>query len=154
MTGVQTCALPISSLLGARRRIGEILVGSGYLTQPALDAALATRPAGRRIGEHLVAARVINEESLYEALSLQQALPTVHLEPRDVAPAVARAIPERILRQWGVLPFRIAGGGLHLAAPEAPSSPMMAALAPFTTLELRFHLMTPSAFARLSSALL
>src|SRR5262249_25460578 len=89
-----------SALLGARRGLGEILVGSGYITTPQLDYALATPPHGRRIGEHLVALRAISEESLYEALSLQQALPAVHLEPHDIAVAIARILPRWLVAQW------------------------------------------------------
>src|SRR5207244_910898 len=45
-------AYPASALLVDQRRpIGEILVGSGYLTPPLLDDALTSCPAGVRIGE-------------------------------------------------------------------------------------------------------
>ena len=133
--------------------MGEILVGSGYLTQPQLDAALANRPQGVRIGEHLVASRIISEELLYEAFSLQQALPAVHLEPQDVPLPIARSLPAALMQEWRVLPFRVVAGSLHVASPEAPSSRMQTALRSLTNLELKFHLVTPQSFSRLSTAL-
>ena len=143
-----------ATLLGARRRIGDILVGSGYLEPQQLEAALATRPPGRRLGEHLVLLRHLQEETLYEALSLQQALPVVQLSPSDVDLKVARSLPKDVSREWRVLPFKIAGGHLHLAAPEAPSAKMTAALSRLTSLELRFHLVTPSSYDWLAASLL
>ncbi|HKB47996.1 MAG TPA: hypothetical protein VKC57_09885, partial [Ktedonobacterales bacterium] len=143
-----------AALLDQRRRIGEILVGSGYLSAPLLADALASCPAGVRIGEHLVRIGRVAEDSLYGALSLQQGLPVARIDAASVAPAVAHALPAHVVREWRVLPFRIAEGSLHLAGPEPPSALMTAALGSFTTLEMRFHLMTPTAFEQLAGALL
>jgi adsorption protein B len=141
-------------LVDRRRRIGEILVGAGYLTAPVLEDALASCPEGVRIGEHLVRMGRVAEESLYDALSLQQGLPLVQIDPETVPPGRAHALPAHVVRTWRVLPFRVEEGSLHLAGPEAPSPAMTAALGSFTSLEMRFHLMTPSAFEELVRALL
>jgi adsorption protein B len=143
-----------AALLSSRRPIGEILVGAGYVRSEELEAALRARPEGVRIGEHLVRQGRLSEESLYEALSLQQALPMVSLHPRDVPERVARCLPERVVRQWRVLPFRIEAGSLYVAGPEAPSAEMSAALEPLTSLSICFHLMTPTEFHKLAGALL
>jgi len=142
------------ALVDRRRRIGEILVGSGYLTPPLLGDALASCPAGVRLGEHLVRTGRVAEDLVYDALSLQQGLPLVRIDPEAVAPDIARALPAHVVRAWRVLPFRVVEGSLHLAGPEAPSPTMTAALGTFTKLELRFHLVTPSAFEELTGALL
>src|SRR5438067_6946537 len=94
-------AYPASALLVDQRRpIGEILVGSGYLTPPLLGDALASCPAGVRIGEHLVRMGRLAEESLYDALSLQQGLPLLRIDAQSVAPEIARALPAHVVRQW------------------------------------------------------
>ena len=141
-----------AALLQYRRKLGEILAGSGYASAAAIDAALARKPIGMRLGEYLVAIQLIGEEELYEALSLQQGLPLAAFG--EVPARVVRAIPERAAREWRVLPFRIESGEIFVATPELPSTRMNAALREFTSLELRFHLITPSRFDRLSSALL
>jgi adsorption protein B len=145
---------PRAALLSHKRKIGEILVGSGYLTEPALEQAISTRPSGKRIGEHLVASERLSPRDLYEALSLQHGLPLAELETHRIPTCVVRALPRDVIREFKVLPFRVSEGTLHLAGPEFPSSKLHAVLGAFTTLELKFHLLPPNEFERLTQALL
>jgi adsorption protein B len=142
-----------AALLPDRRPLREILVGSGYIEQEDLDQALATKPAGLRLGEHLVAQGKLSEDDLYEALSLQQHLPLITLEPEKIARTVARAIPAAIAIRWKVLPFRIEGGRLNVASPEMPVDAMEAALRSHTGLEVRVHLVTPMQYRELERRL-
>jgi bacteriophage N4 adsorption protein B len=137
----------IAALAEHRRKLGEILVGSAYVDQADMERALATQPAGVRIGEHLIALRLLTEEELYEALSLQQGLPLG--APAHVARRVARSLPAHVLRQWRILPFQVASGRMYVAAPEIPTEELHATLRNYTSLEIRFHLVTPSAFREL-----
>ena len=143
-----------AALLEHKRTLEEILVGSGSISEAALAAATATQPAQMPIGEHLLNLRLIDEDSLYQALGMQQGLPLGDPDPCEVPPAIARAIPEHAVRQWRVLPFRVAEGNLLLATPQLPSDEMNAALRQFTALEMRFHLVTPRKFESLRNALL
>ena len=143
-----------ATLLAHSRKLGEILVSSGYLTTPALRSALVTKPPNLRLGEHLIRIGQLNEPSLYEALSLQRGLPVSDPDPAEVRPSIAHAIPEHVARRWRVLPFRIAEGGMDLASPDVPSTEMNLALRSFTTLEMRFHLVTPGNFEKLAQAFL
>jgi len=143
-----------AALADQRRRLGDILVGLGYLEPHELRQALEAQPGRVRLGEYLTATGRLTEDHLYDGLSLQQCLPVEQIEPRDVPVAVARALPERAARQWRVLPFRIAEGQLFVAGPDAPSPALTAALRDFTPLQLRFHLMTPQRFETLAEALL
>jgi bacteriophage N4 adsorption protein B len=143
-----------AALLEHKKMLGEILVSSGYLSLTALNSALATKPAGLRLGEHLIKIGELDDASVYEALSLQQGLPVSELRAEEVPAVVARALPEHVAQQWRVLPFRVADASLHLATPDVPSLEMSAAVRSFTTLELRFHLMTPEKFETLTRALL
>ncbi|MDP8991334.1 MAG: glycosyl transferase family protein [Acidobacteriota bacterium] len=143
-----------AALLSHKRPLGEILQFLGYLDAPALQAALAACPPGKRLGAFLVASGELNEVNLYEALSLQQGLPIARIDPSEVRLRVARALPERIVREWRVLPFKIADGSLLLASPDLPTAAMTAAVRPFTALEIRFHLLAPSDYKQLVDALL
>ncbi len=142
-----------AGLLAHKRKLGEILIGSGRLAPDALAAALETRPPSLRLGEHLVEMGLISLETLYEALSLQQGLPVAQVQPALVPAGVARALPEKLVRDWKVLPFRVADGNLYLAGPEIPTLETTCALQSFTSLELRFHLITPAEFETLVGAL-
>ncbi|HEX4594226.1 MAG TPA: glycosyl transferase family protein [Bryobacteraceae bacterium] len=143
-----------SALMEHKRKLGEILVGSAYLDDDDLSQALAAQPAGLRIGEYLVKLGKLSPEDLYEALSSQQSLPAGRLEPLDINTNVARALPKHVIRDWRVLPFRIAAGSMFLASPEIPTDELSRIVGGFTRLALRFHLVTPSNFQELADSLL
>lgn len=143
-----------SALVEHKRKLGEILVGTGYAEESDVRLALESLPLGMRLGEHLVELGVITEDELYEALSLQQSLPSGRLEPWIINRNVAHALPRRVIRDWQVLPFRIASGSLFLASPEIPTDDLTRALQSFTRLSLRFHLVTPGNFDELAGSLL
>jgi adsorption protein B len=143
-----------SALVEHKRKLGEILVGSGYVEEGHMGHALETVPAGMRLGEYLVQQGAITEDELYEALSLQQSLPSGRLEPWVITSNVARALPRRVMRDWRVLPFRISAGNMFLASPEIPTDDLTRILRGFTRLSLRFHLVTPENFEELAAQLL
>lgn len=143
-----------AALLAHKRKLGEILVGSGFLPARTLKDALESQPEGVLLGEHLVRGGQLTEETLYEALSLQQGLPVGRVEPRNVLKHVAHALPEHVVREWGVLPFKVGEGSLFVASAKLPTREMNASLRCFTALEIRFHLVTPTQFENLTTALL
>ena len=143
-----------NALMEHKRKLGEILVGSADLDEGVLMQALAAQPTGLRIGEYLVKLGRISHDDLYEALSLQQSLPSGRLEPLDISTKVARALPKHVVRDWRVLPFRIAAGSMFLASPEIPTDELSRTVSGFTRLALRFHLVTPSNFQELADSLL
>jgi adsorption protein B len=142
------------ALLAQKRKLGEILVSSGLVRAAELALALEERTPGTRLGEYLVGSRRLEMEALYQALSFQQGLPLAQVEPDAVPWQVAHALPEDAIRQWQVLPFRIAERNLFVASPEPPGPETAQALRAFTSLEIRFHLVTPAEFERLANALL
>jgi adsorption protein B len=142
------------TLADNRRRLGELLVESGWLTARDLEQALASKPADLRLGEYLVRLRKLDERQVYSALSSQQDLPLENLQPEQIPPAVARSLPAHLVERWKVLPFRVASGNLFVASPELPSEKLERELRQHTRLEIRFHLVTPSDFRRLAEALL
>jgi type IV pilus assembly protein PilB len=143
-----------SALVEHKRKLGEILIDSGYAEELSVRRALENLPAGMRLGEYLVELGVINEDELYEALSLQQSLPSGRLEPWVISSQVARALPRRVVHALRVLPFRISSGNMFLASPEIPTDDLTRVLRGFTRLSLRFHLVTPKNFEELAESLL
>ncbi len=143
-----------NALVEHKRKLGEILVGSSYINGSELEFALRTQPAGMRIGEYLVKRGILSEEDLYEAISLQQSLPSGRLDPHTVARNVARALPRQLMQEWKVVPVRISAGTLLLASPEIPTDELTSILRSFTRLEPHFQLVTPGNFAELAEALL
>jgi adsorption protein B len=142
------------ALVQHKRKLGEILVGSGYAQESDVKRALEMQQPGMRIGEQMVQLGIITDDELYEALSLQQSLPSGRLEPWVISSHVARALPRRVVRDWRVLPFRISAGNMFLASPEIPTDDLTRILRGFTRLSLRFHLVTPQNFEELAASLL
>ncbi len=142
-----------AALLAHKRKLGEILVASGHLNAGTLNAALATQPSGMLLGEHLVRSGRLSDDAVVEALSFQQGLPVGRVDVNGVAKEVARALPDHVIREWGVLPFRVAEGSLFVASSRLPTAKMSESLRPFTALEVRFHLVTAREFERLVGAL-
>jgi adsorption protein B len=142
-----------NTLLVHKRTLREVLTRSGYITTSQLEEVLRNKPSEMRLGGYLVLRGIITEEELCEALSLQQGLPAGIIEPGDVAPNAARALPIHVVRNWRVLPFRIAEGSLHLATPEVPTDEMARDLRGFTGLDVRFQLVTIGNFEKLLNLL-
>ncbi len=143
-----------AALMTGRKRLRDILTGSQWISRAQLETALASRPPGRRLGEHLLLLGMITEQDLYIALSLQNNLPLGKPDPEAVSLPVTRSIPAVVARRWRVLPFRIAAGELYVAGSELPVEQMQRDIRHFSSLEIRFHLVTPTEFEELAEAYL
>lgn len=141
-------------LLSHKRRLGELLTSAGYIDGGVLELLVANCPPGVKLGTYLVNTGHLEVDALYEVLSFQQGLPVVRIDQREVRVEVARSLPEHAIRNWQVLPFRVAEGALFVASPDAPAAGLARELSAFTSLELRFHLVPPKEFDALTSALL
>ena len=67
---------------------------------------------------------------------------------------MARGLPWDVIRDWRVMPFKVEMGSLFVAGPEPPTEEMQRDLKKYTSLEVRFQLITPANFAELTSSLL
>jgi adsorption protein B len=139
-----------AALMTDRKRLGEVLVCNQWITAEQLEYALASKPEDRRLGEHLMKLGLITEQDLCIALSLQNNIPFGKPDPDLVSTSIARALPAALSRKWKVLPFRIAAGELYVAGSDLPGEEMQSDIRRFTTLELRFHLVTPTEYEELA----
>jgi hypothetical protein len=96
----------------------------------------------------------ITEAQLYQAVGMQQSLSVGRVAPAQVKPNVARALPWEVVRDWRVLPFKVELGSLFVATPELPTGELQRDLKKYTSLEIRFQLVTPANFAELTTSLL
>jgi adsorption protein B len=138
-----------AALMSDHRLLGEILVGSQHVAAEVLEVALASQPPGVRIGEYLIHLNKLTESDLYECLSLQQNLTFQVLDKSRVSRKIARALPADVSRKWKVLGFKVEAGQLFVAGPNVPSDAMTDELRRISSLEIRFHLVTPGNFETL-----
>jgi hypothetical protein len=139
-----------AALMTERKKLGEILTGGRWITESELAGALASKPAARRLGEHLMLLGMITEEDVYAALALQNNLPIGKPEPSSVSLPVTRALPAAVAKKWRILPFRIVAGELYMAGSELPGDEMQREIRRFSSLEIRFQLVTPTDYAELA----
>ncbi|HXU92413.1 MAG TPA: ATPase, T2SS/T4P/T4SS family [Gallionella sp.] len=95
------------------RTLAEILVARGHLH----DGDLAGRDAGSAdFAATLILDNLVTPEQIAEALAEQLNLPYVELEGFSAAPDMFALIPAERAYEYGVLPYRLDGGVLHVAA--------------------------------------
>ncbi|MFP2895540.1 hypothetical protein [Corallococcus sp. 4LFB] len=88
-----------------KRRLGEILMDAGLLTETQLRSALAEqRKWGGRLGLTLVQMGVVDESSMVHALSRQLAIPTVDLDKHLPVPSALQALRVDIAERYTVFP--------------------------------------------------
>ena len=98
------------------RRLGDLLVADGLLTQEQLTKALAEQKGSPdKLGSILIRLGFINEEQLIGFLSRQYGVPSITLSQLDIDPEVLKLVPAAIAKKYEVLPVRRMGNSLALA---------------------------------------
>jgi len=98
-----------------KKRLGDLLVATGYITQEALQEVLKEQNrTGERLGRILVNKGYITEQNLIEALEFQLGIPHVVLAKREISPEVVAAVPEHIANKYKVFPVEKEGNRLVL----------------------------------------
>ncbi|HEX5018669.1 MAG TPA: GspE/PulE family protein [Actinomycetes bacterium] len=109
-----------------RRRLGEVLVTRGVITEEQLDELLAEQAAHLsgsgtarvRLGQLVVARELGSEEEVAEALGELLALDVVDLSVEPVDPVVARLIPRAMAERFGLIILARDETGLRVAASD------------------------------------
>lgn len=109
--------------MASRKRIGEILVELGYLTQEQLNKALevvqatkSSRDHSRElIGKVLINMGLISEEQLAQAIAQQWNIPFVNLDNTNLSLEIARTVPEDVCRRYKLIPVGKDGERLFIA---------------------------------------
>jgi hypothetical protein len=121
-------------VVAERRRIGEILIEAGVLTQQQLERALSIQKEdGRRLGSILLAYDFVAEPQLIQALSRQLSVPWVSLWHVDVSDEVLELVPYSVARDCCAVPVyvrfdREKGPSLYVAMDDPTNLDVLAAL--------------------------
>jgi len=99
-----------------RKRLGEILLERGFITQEQLDKALEVgRQKGERLGKVLVNLGYMSEDRLIEILSAQLEILQVKLDNFNIDQEASRYLPEALCRQYKVMPLYVKDKTLTIA---------------------------------------
>ena len=98
-----------------RKKLGEILLASGTVTQADLDLALGDQMGGEpaRLGDLLVSLGRLTPAQLARALSTQHSIPFIQLPP--VPSDVLNVVPVDFQVQHRLVPFRVTGDSMSIA---------------------------------------
>ena len=100
----------------AYKRLGDVLIDAGLITEDQLGHALKQqKETKRRLGDELIAEGVITEAGLIEALQMQLGVEFVDLSAIDLDPELSRVISKNVARQYNVVPVRTSPDEVCLA---------------------------------------
>lgn len=100
----------------ARKRLGEMLLEKGLLTQESLNEALnVQQTTGERLGRILVRLGQVPEREITAALAEQLAVPEIHLFEEVDMDVIHGLIPQSLILRYKVVPVRLVDNRLILA---------------------------------------
>ncbi|MBW3621199.1 MAG: Flp pilus assembly complex ATPase component TadA [Actinobacteria bacterium] len=108
-----------------RRRLGEILVASGTLTESQLEDALAAQNHDgerQRLGATVTRLGFATEDAIAEAVATQLGLETVDLSRVGPEPDALSRVPRQLAERHHVLPLKVEPGQNLLVAMSDPTN--------------------------------
>jgi len=101
----------------APKKIGDILIERGLLTQEQLKEALAEQKMNptSKIGEILVKRGFVNREEVERSLTIQRGISTFNLSGYIIEPDVVKLIPEEFARKYKLMPVFVIENTLTIA---------------------------------------
>lgn len=134
-----------------RKRLGELLLDAGVLSDAQLQAALVEQKKwGGKLGRTVVELGFVREEAMVAALSQQLKLPTVDLAKARLPPTVVQLLRVDFAERYGVFP--LAGDArahtLTLATSDPTNVEAIAALEELTDARITLHVTTGSQIDR------
>ena len=97
-------------------RLGELLIGKGFLTPEQLEWALdRARATGELLGVTLLKAKLIYEDELARTLSDQLAIPYLSIMRVGLDPFVARLLPAPVGKAAAAIPVHTLGDAVQVA---------------------------------------
>jgi type IV pilus assembly protein PilB len=98
------------------KKLGEVLIDAGLLNPTNLENALTeAKKRNMRLGNALLSLGILSEDKILDALSSQLSLRKIDLSKTIVDPAIGKLVPERLARQFKMVPVTMVGDVLTVA---------------------------------------
>ncbi|HHY72837.1 MAG TPA: Flp pilus assembly complex ATPase component TadA [Bacillus bacterium] len=98
-----------------RKRLGDLLVEHGLITNEQLQEALATKEKGQKLGNALIKKGYITEQQLIEVLEFQLGIPHVSLYQYPIDKSLINLIPKEFASRNSLVPLKKSGDRLYIA---------------------------------------
>jgi type IV pilus assembly protein PilB len=98
-----------------RKKIGEMLIEAGHITDKELNIGLSEqKKRGKRLGQVLIELGYLTEDKLLPILGKQLKVPFVDLSKIEIKPEVLKMVPEKIARKHMLVPISFDGKSLMI----------------------------------------
>ncbi|MGM0897199.1 MAG: GspE/PulE family protein [Bacillota bacterium] len=98
-----------------RRRLGDILVEQGLLSQEDLQGTLDSKQNDQKLGDALLSRGLITEQQLIETLEVQLGIPHVSLFRYPFDPLLFNVVPKDFAKRKLLVPLKTEGDRLFIA---------------------------------------
>lgn len=93
--------------MGVKKRLGDLLVDNGKITENQLRTALAKQAmSGKRLGEILIENSYVSEEDIITTLEIQLGIKRVNLEFIDLDSTILNRVPETLCQKHHIIPLQ------------------------------------------------
>ncbi len=94
------------SMRKQRKRLGDLLVDAGLITEDQLQQALADKAEGQKLGDALLQRGYITEQQLIEVLEFQLGIPHVSLYRYPIDLKLLTLIPKEMAKRQLIIPLK------------------------------------------------
>ncbi len=98
-----------------RKRLGDLLIESGVITEKQLEFALTNKTKEEKLGDFLIKENVITEQQLIEVLEFQLGIPHIHLNQFSISPDLLQLVPAELAKRTNIIPIRREKNKLFIA---------------------------------------
>lgn len=99
-----------------RKRLGDLLLDAGIITQDQLQSALQDqKKLNMRLGDVLISQGYITQQQFIEVLEFQLGIPHIQLFRQKIEQKVINLISQKLAEQHVVIPIKVDGNKLVLA---------------------------------------
>ena len=100
----------------AYKRLGDLLLSVGLLTEDDLNKALALqKETKQRLGEVLISSGMVTETQIIEALQIQLGVEFIDLSKVALAPELAQLVPKNVAKKHNIVPVKAERDEVYIA---------------------------------------
>lgn len=98
-----------------RKRLGDLLVEAGVITNVQLEFALTNKTKDEKLGDFLIKENILTEQQLIEVLEFQLGIPHIHLNQYSISPDLLQLVPAELAKRTNIIPIRREKNKLFIA---------------------------------------
>ena len=99
----------------ARKRIGDLLLEAGVITEEQLTHALENKSRDEKLGDFLIKENILTEQQLIEVLEFQLGIPHISLNQIPIDPELLHLVPVELAKRAQLIPIRREKNKLFIA---------------------------------------